>query len=59
MNQAILHQTLGFIGIRLWWVLLYPFLLVVENNLLPGRVVRVQTDYYFYEFGPQKLEARG
>ena len=54
MNQAILHQTLGFIGIRSWWVLL-----VVENNLLPGRVVRVQTDYYFYEFGPQKLEARG
>ena len=34
------------------------FLLVGENNLLSGRVVRVQTDYYSYEFGLCKLEVR-
>ena len=36
----------------------HPFLRVGVNNLLLGRVVRVQTDYYSYEFGLRKLEAR-
>ena len=34
------------------------FLLVGVNNLLSGMVVRVQTDYYSYEFGLRKLGAR-
>ena len=36
----------------------WPVLLVGVNNLLSGRVVRVQSDYYSYEFGLRKVEAR-
>ena len=37
---------------------LSSFLIVGVNNLLSGRVVSVQTDYYSYEFVLRKLEAR-
>ena len=45
-------------GTRKEFVVVEPIPTCRSNNLLPGRVVRVQTDYYSYEFGLRKLEAR-